>query len=87
VDQAVLGDIATIVAPAHFIVGADDSLTPVAMHREMATKMGDAPVSVIADAGHLSNIENAADFNAAALAWLGPRAGLGSRPAQWPISR
>jgi 3-oxoadipate enol-lactonase len=87
VDQAVLGDIAAIVAPAHFIVGADDRLTPVAMHHEMAAKMGGAPVSVIADAGHLSNIENAADFNAAALSWLTPRAALGSLPAHWPIAR
>ena len=42
----------------------------------MAAKMGGAPVSVVNDAGHLSNIENAAAFNAAALDWLLPRAAL-----------
>lgn len=84
VDQVSLGDISQIAAPAHFIVGADDSLTPVAMHHAMAAKMGGAPVSVVADAGHLSNIENAADFNAAALNWLLPRVGLGSVPRHWP---
>jgi len=57
------------------------------MHHEMAAKMGGAPVSVIADAGHLSNIENPADFNAAALSWLAPRAALGSLPVHWPIAR
>lgn len=87
VDQVVLGDIAGISAPAHFIVGAEDRLTPVAMHHEMAAKMGGAPVSVVARAGHLSNIENAPDFNAAALQWLLPRAALGNAPIHWPSAR
>ena len=84
VDQVVLGDISQISAPAHFVVGADDSLTPVAMHRDMAAKMGGAPVSVVADAGHLSNIENGVEFNRATLGWLVPRAAEGSVPRYWP---
>ena len=84
VEQVVLGDISSISAPAHFIVGAEDSLTPVAMHHEMAAKMGGAPVSVLPRAGHLSNIENPDAFNAAAMAWLRPRAALADRPAHWP---
>jgi 3-oxoadipate enol-lactonase len=84
VEQVALGDISSISAPAHFIVGADDSLTPVAMHHEMAAKMGGAPVSVLPRAGHLSNIENPDAFNAAAMAWLRPRAALAHRPAHWP---
>lgn len=84
VDQVTLGDLARITAPAHFIVGADDRLTPVSMHREMAAKIGGAPVSVVPDAGHLSNIENAVDFNAKALHWLLPRAAEGSVPTHWP---
>lgn len=84
VAQVVLGDISAIRAPAHFIVGADDQLTPIAMHREMAEKMGGSPVSVLPDAGHLSNIENAQAFNAAALTWLMPRSALGTTPAHWP---
>ena len=47
VAQVDLGDIAAIRAPAHFIVGADDPLTPPAMHHEMAAKLGGAPVSVL----------------------------------------
>jgi 3-oxoadipate enol-lactonase len=84
VAQVTLGDIARITAPAHFIVGADDPLTPVAMHHEMAAKLHGALVSVVPDAGHLSNIENADAFNRAALAWLEPRATLGAAPTHWP---
>ena len=86
VGQVTLGAIEHIEAPAHFIVGADDPLTPVAMHREMAAKLGGAPVSVLPDAGHLSNIENPAAFNVAALDWLVPRAALGTTPTGWPAA-
>jgi 3-oxoadipate enol-lactonase len=85
VEQVVVGDISLITAPAHFIVGEQDRLTPVAMHHEMADKLGGAPVSVLAGAGHLSNIENADAFNNAALAWLRPRSELGSVPRAWPL--
>src|SRR5689334_19599779 len=70
VNQVTVGDISHIGAPAHFIVGADDPLTPVSLHHEMAAKLHSAPVSVIPDAGHLSNIEQADRFNAVALDWL-----------------
>ena len=84
VAQVNLGDISQIRAPAHFVVGSEDRLTPVAMHHEMAAKLGGAPVTVLSGAGHLSNIEDAAGFNAAALAWLLPRAALGDVPTRWP---
>jgi len=87
VNQVVLGDISLIRAPAHFLVGADDRLTPVAMHHEMAAKLGGAPVTVLQDAGHLSNIENAPAFNEAALAWLRSRAELASVPRRWRLWR
>ena len=83
VDQVTLGDIAQIVAPVHFVVGADDRLTPPAMHHEMAAKLRGALVSVLPDAGHLSNIENAPAFNAAGLAWLLERTGMASVPTRW----
>ena len=73
-------ELGRIRAPAHFIVGADDRLTPPEVHRKMAAALGGAPVSVLADAGHLSNIENSAAFNEAALQWLLPRASLASPP-------
>jgi len=84
VAQVNLGDIRQITAPAHFVVGGEDRLTPVAMHHEMAAKLGGAPVSVLPGAGHLSNIEDAEGFNSAALAWLLPRAASAAAPAHWP---
>ena len=84
VAQVTLGDIAAIRAPVHFVVGAHDTLTPVAMHHEMAAKIGHAPVSVLPDAGHLSNIENAPAFNRAALDCLLAHAGLGGKLSHWP---
>jgi 3-oxoadipate enol-lactonase len=80
VSQVDLGDIATIAAPAHFIVGEDDPLTPPGLHFAMAAKLGGAPVSVVPRAGHLSNIENPEAFNRAALEWLEARRGLGEMP-------
>jgi len=82
VAQVDLGDIAAIRAPAHFIVGAEDPLTPPAMHHEMAAKLGGAPVSVLPRAGHLSNIENPRAFNQTALAWLAGLPGLGRAPSR-----
>jgi len=84
VEQVDLGNIRAIAAPAHLIVGADDPLTPPALHHEMAAKLGGAPVSVLPRAGHLSNIENAPAFNAAALAWLLARRELADAPGRWP---
>ena len=84
VAQVTLGDISAIRAPVHFVVGAQDTLTPVAMHHEMAAKIGHAPVSILPEAGHLSNIENAPAFNRAARDWLVPHAGLGGTPSNWP---
>ena len=80
VAQVDVGDISAITAPAHFIVGEDDPLTPPAMHHEMAAKLGGAPVSVLSRAGHLSNIENPDAFNRAALQWLAGRRKLGAAP-------
>ena len=89
VAQVDLGDITAIRAPAHFIVGAEDPLTPPAMHHEMAAKLGGAPVSVLPRAGHLSNIENPRAFNQTALAWLAGLPGLGRAPSRTsrPIAR
>lgn len=86
VEQVDLGDIATIEAPAHFIVGENDPLTPPAMHFEMAAKLGGAPVSVLPRAGHLSNIEAPDAFNAAALQWLVGHIGLAPPPMRWPVA-
>jgi 3-oxoadipate enol-lactonase len=85
VAQVTLGDISAIRAPVHFVVGEQDTLTPVAMHLEMAAKIGHAPISILPQAGHLSNIENAPAFNRAARDWLLPHAQLGGTPRHWPV--
>ncbi len=86
-EQVDVGDIRAITAPAHFIVGADDRLTPPAMHHEMAAKLRGAPVSVLQRAGHLSNIENGDGFNEAAVKWLLAHSGLAAAPDCWPGRR
>jgi 3-oxoadipate enol-lactonase len=61
-----LGDIR---APTHVIVGSADRLTTPEMARELASSIPGARLTVI-DAGHLSNIEQPAAFNAAVIAFL-----------------
>lgn len=59
-----VADLTTVKVPTQVIVGDEDKLTPVAMSRRMAEAIPGARLDVIADAGHLSNIEQPAAFNA-----------------------
>jgi 3-oxoadipate enol-lactonase len=59
-----------IAVPTHVMVGAEDRLTPPSTAREIANTIPGARLTVIADAGHLVNIEQPAAFNEAALAFL-----------------
>jgi len=63
-------DLESIRVPTHIVVGADDTLTPPEVARAMARRIADSRLSVIADAGHLSNIEQPQAFNAAVLGFL-----------------
>ncbi|MGQ0663801.1 MAG: alpha/beta fold hydrolase [Pseudomonadota bacterium] len=56
--------------PAHVVVGADDSLTPPEMAEDIARRIPGAALTMIPDAGHLSNIERPAAFNEAVLGFL-----------------
>jgi 3-oxoadipate enol-lactonase len=56
--------------PTLVVVGAEDRLTPPKVARAMAARIPGAQLSVIADAGHLSNIEQPARFNEAVLSFL-----------------
>jgi pimeloyl-ACP methyl ester carboxylesterase len=62
--------LATIACPTLVIVGAEDSLTPPAESEKMAKAVKGAKLVKVPDAGHLSNIENAAAFNQALLAFV-----------------
>jgi 3-oxoadipate enol-lactonase len=63
-------DLEAIDVPAHVVVGADDTLTPPGVARAMAERIPGARLSVIANAGHLSNLEQPSAFNAAVLGFL-----------------
>ena len=59
-----------ITAPAHIVVGDEDTLTPPALSREMARRISGARLTIIEGAGHLSNIEQPDAFNRAVLDFL-----------------
>ena len=63
-------DLSTLRAPSMLIVGANDTLTPPSVHRDMADQLPQARYLEIPDAGHLSNIEKPAEFNQAVLNFL-----------------
>jgi 3-oxoadipate enol-lactonase len=60
-----------ITAPTLVIVGADDQATPVALSNAMHEKLTVAEKVVIPDAGHVSNLEQPAAFNAALWSFVG----------------
>jgi pimeloyl-ACP methyl ester carboxylesterase len=71
---ALLGDFTTTLAavtvPAQVLVGDQDDVTPRAAAERIAAGIKGARLEVIADAGHLSNLDNPAGFNAALLGFL-----------------
>ncbi len=69
-------DLPAIRVPCLLVFGADDRLTPPAIGASMVTRMPDARLHVIPDAGHLVNIERPEVFN--------PR---GVQPCCAPVSK
>jgi 3-oxoadipate enol-lactonase len=53
----------SIQVPVQLIFGADDRLTPASIGRDMQTKIANSRLAVIPHAGHLSNMEQAEQFN------------------------
>ena len=66
-----LAALAQLRAPALVIVGAQDEGTPPAAAEAIVEQWPGAKLAVLPDAAHLSNIEQAAAFNAAVLEFLG----------------
>ena len=60
-----------IKCPTVLIVGAEDALTPVKVHEEMASLMPGARLVVIPHCGHLATMEQPAEVNAVLKDWLG----------------
>jgi pimeloyl-ACP methyl ester carboxylesterase len=63
--------LAQVAVPALVIVGEDDVLTPPALSKDMAARLARSTLVVIEKAGHLSNLEQPAAFNAAVKVFLG----------------
>jgi len=70
VNQDTVGNLAAIAVPTHFVVGEHDRLTTVALARAMTAEVPGAELTVIPDAGHLSNIENVEVFNRSVMDFL-----------------
>ena len=62
--------VSTIGCPVLLLVGEDDRLTPLAYAEQIALQIPQARLQRISGASHLSNIEQAGDFNAALRAFL-----------------
>jgi 3-oxoadipate enol-lactonase len=60
----------SVKVPTLVVVGNDDRLTPPAMAKSIADAIPGARLAVVPSAGHLSNIEQPAAFNAAVLDFL-----------------
>src|SRR5262245_62324207 len=62
--------LAQIGVPVLVIVGDEDAVTPVDDARAIAAGAPDTRLVILPEAGHLSNLENPASFNAALRPWL-----------------
>jgi 3-oxoadipate enol-lactonase len=60
----------SILAPILAIVGEEDAVTPVEDARAIVAGAPDTRLAILPEAGHLSNLENPASFNAALRPWL-----------------
>ncbi|MGC3963437.1 MAG: alpha/beta fold hydrolase [Rhodocyclaceae bacterium] len=65
-----LPGLANISCPTMILCGADDQLSSIELHREMADAIPDSELVVIRNAGHLSPIEQPKDVSAALRRWL-----------------
>jgi 3-oxoadipate enol-lactonase len=61
----------SIKVPTLILVGKNDTLTPVSASSAMKEKISGAKLQIIPHAGHLSNLENPAEFNEHLLNFLG----------------
>ena len=62
--DALVAKLAEIKVPTLVICGDEDQLTPPAVSQEMANAIPGARLAILEAAGHLSNIEQPAAFNA-----------------------
>jgi 3-oxoadipate enol-lactonase len=65
--------LSTIHVPTLIIVGAEDTVTPPEIAEKMHGAIGGSELTVIAGAGHLSNLEQPEAFNGAVARFLAHR--------------
>lgn len=68
--------LANITQPVQLIYGEEDRLTPPSIGEEMNSQLTNANLSILAGAGHLSNLEKPEAFNATLKAFLNQHANL-----------
>jgi len=66
-----VGELAQIACPTLVLCGAEDALTPPALHDEMAALIPGAKLVKVAGSGHLPTMEKPESVNAAMKDWLG----------------
>lgn len=64
-------ELADITAPTLIIVGRDDRIRPVADAEFMHERISNSRLEIIENAAHMTNMEQAEQFNRALLEWLG----------------
>jgi pimeloyl-ACP methyl ester carboxylesterase len=67
-------DLRRIKCPTLILCGAEDVLTPLKLHEEMAERIPDARLVVVPRCGHLSTMERPEEVTAALREWLTARA-------------
>jgi pimeloyl-ACP methyl ester carboxylesterase len=60
----------SIRCPTLVLVGAEDAMTPIKVHEEIATGIAGSQLTVIPDCGHLATLEQPEAVNDALAAWL-----------------
>jgi 3-oxoadipate enol-lactonase len=60
----------SISVPTSLIVGNYDKLTPPTVMQAMQTRIGGSELTILPDAGHMSNLENTKEFNEVMLEFL-----------------
>lgn len=76
-DFTLPGRLDRIVAPTLLVVGEEDTLTPPALSEEMCGEISNSELVLIERAGHLSNVEQPAQFNRVVAEFLARHAGKG----------
>jgi pimeloyl-ACP methyl ester carboxylesterase len=63
-------ELASYLVPCLILCGAEDTLTPPELHRNMAAQIPGAELCIVEGCGHLAPLEQAAAVNAALRSWL-----------------